>query len=110
MGSAKRYAFKKIKYVNDGRPTLFSMLRKDNSLELPPSLPLTDTMLWEAMDKRQKFSINRNVPNIKGNPNLLSPAPKDPYSQGLASHSHIKKQVVRDVEPFSPNIASKIRG
>lgn len=108
FGSSIRNAFKKIKHSGESKPTLFSMLRKDNSLELPPRLPLSDLLLWEAMDKRERFINPATFFNLEGGPKNFNPAPKDPFSLGLVSQSHLKP-VVKE-QTLMVKKTGKVRG
>ena len=108
LGSAMRYAFKRIKHSSDSKPTLYSLLRKDNSLELPARQPLNDLLLWEAMDKRERFINPPTFFNIEGGATSNNPAPKDPFSLGTITHTLLKPVVKEDT--LSVKKPGKVRG
>jgi hypothetical protein len=109
LGSSKRYGFRQIKNVGESKPTVAWMLRKQNSLELPPRIPLTDLLLWEAMDKRDRTINPATFFNIEGGASALNPAPKDPFSLGTVTHKDLR-EVKRVQDTLSVKKPSKVRG
>lgn len=81
FGSSIRYAYKQIKHSSDSKPTLFSLLRKDNSLELPPRMPITDLLLWEALEKKDRMINPGTFFQIEGANRLdVHYLQKDPFT------------------------------